>query len=446
MGLADLCEGRSAGFTRRRALPHSATACGAAARSSFPMRTRSAPRTSRRPSAAKSRPRRPEGESRLLRIGLVLGYGLAFYRDILHGVKRLAAERPHWVLTPIAPDCRALESPLVKSQDGFIAHIFAKTLARGLSSLGKPVVNVSGVLPELPFPRVIVDHEAAGRLAAEHFLSRGVRQFGFVGYPQHAFSLGREAGFRRQVEAAGYAVAVFRDRKRKLGDPTGLWHWNPALLAWLAGLPKPVGVFASHDSQGVQISEYCRHLGLKVPDDVSIVGVDDDDLLCDLARPSLSSVALPGERIGYEAAAMLERLIVGQPLDTPRLELPPVRLVVRQSSDIQAIADAEVAAAVRFIRDRAGQPTQVRDVMRAVPASRRSLERRFRSLLQRGIFEEIRRVQIERAKALLVDTDMPMSLVAARAGLADSRQLSIVFRQQENMTPTKFRQLYRCRN
>ena len=404
----------------------------------------------KRPTRISRASRRARGSKppadKLLRIGLVFGFGLAFYRDILHGVKALAAERPRWVLTPIAPDCRALDSPLVETQDGFVAHVFTKALAEGLAALGKPVVNVSGVLPELPFPRVVVDHQAVGRLAAEHILSRGLRQFGFVGYPQHDFSLAREAGFRREIESAGRAGAVFRVGTQKLGDPTGLWRWNSVLLGWLKSLPKPVGVFASHDSQGVQVSEYCRHLGFNVPDEVAIVGVDDDDLLCDLARPSLSSVALPGERIGYEAAGMLEQLVLGKRLSTPRLELPPIRLVVRQSSDIQALPDAEVAMAVRYIRDHAMQPIRVQDVMRAVPTSRRSLERRFRRLLQRGIFEEIRRAHLEQAKKLLADSDMPMSLVAQRSGFTDSRQLSIVFRQETGMPPTRFRQKYRSRN
>lgn len=382
----------------------------------------------------------------LLRIGLVFGYGLAFYREILHGVKALAAERPHWVLTPIAPDRRALDSPLVKTQQGFIAHVYTRPLADALRALRKPVVNVSGVLPDLAFPRVVVDHREVGRLAAEHLLARGLRQFGFVGYPEHAFSLGREEGFCREVERAGFRVAIFRDRVRRAADPNGLWRWNPALLKWLESLPSGVGVLASHDSQGVQIAEYCRHLGRHVPDEVAIVGVDDDDLLCDLARPSLSSVRLPGPRIGYEAAAMLEGLILGRRLKTSRLELPPVRLVVRQSSDIQAIADGDVSAAVRYIRDHAGEAIDVRDVVRAVAASRRSLERRFRRLVQRGIGQEIRRAHLERAKALLADTDMPMSLVAVRSGFTDSRQLSIVFRQEIGSTPTHFRRQHRFRD
>lgn len=379
----------------------------------------------------------------LIRIGLVFGYELGFYRDILHGIKSFAAQRPHWVFTPLTADRRELESPAARSQDGFIAHIFTPVVGEVLRKRRRPVVNVSGVLPELPFPRVVIDHEAVGRMAATHLLERGLRHFAFLGYPRHAFSVGREAGFRAEVEKAGYQMTVFHDRKQSIGDPTKLWRWNEDLLAWLESLPKPVGLLTSHDNQGVQVSEYCRHLELSVPEEVAIVGVDNDDWLCDLARPALSSVALPCERIGHEAARMMEQILSGGRPAVPRLVLPPVRLVVRASSDIQALPDAEVAAAVRYIREHADRPIAVAELLAAVPASRRSLERRFRRYLQRGIWEEIRRAHLERAQMLLIDTELPMSVVAQQSGFSDSRQLSIVFRQETGDTPTHFRRLHR---
>lgn len=396
-----------------------------------------------RPSEPSER-RATHGAARpLVRIGLVFGYELGFYRDILHGIKTFAAERPHWVFTPLTADRRELESPAARSQDGFIAHIFTPGVGEVLRKRRRPVVNVSGVLPELPFPRVVVDHEAVGQMAARHLLERGLRHFAFLGYPRHAFSVGRELGFRSEVEAVGYRVAVFLDRKQSIGDPTKLWRWNKDLLAWLESLPKPVGLLTSHDNQGVQVSEYCRHLDVHVPEEVAIVGVDNDDWLCELARPALSSVALPCERIGHEAARLMEQILSGQRPAVPRLVLPPVRLVVRASSDIQALPDAEVAAAVRYIRDHADRPIVVADLLAAVPVSRRSLERRFRRHLRRGIWEEIRRVHLERAQMLLTDTDLPMSVVAQRSGFSDSRQLSIVFRQETGHTPTHFRHRHR---
>jgi LacI family transcriptional regulator len=239
------------------------------------------------------------------------------------------------------------------------------------------------------------------------------------------------------------AADCYHSRESWRHDPTGLWTWNDALPRWLASLPRPVGVFASHDPQGVQVSEVCRLSDLRVPDDVAIVGVDDDDLLCELARPSLSSVALPSEQIGVQAAALLERLMAGKRPPRGPLQLPPCGVVVRQSSDILAIAEQDVAAAVRFIRQNGNRPIRVADVLEAVPVSRRGLERQFRTVLRRGIWEEIRRDHLERGKALLTGSELPMSEVARRAGFSDSRQLSVVFRQETGLTPTAYRRQFR---
>ncbi len=173
------------------------------------------------------------------------------------------------------------------------------------------------------------------------------------------------------------------------------------------------------------------------------MGVDNDDLLCELARPSLSSVALPSEQIGMQAAALLARLLGGEKPPCAPLLLPPREVVVRQSSDTLAIDDSDVAAAVRFIRDHASRPIRVADVLEAVPVSRRGLERRFRKTIHRGIWEEIHRTHLERGKALLAGSDIPMSEVARRAGFTDSRQLSVVFRQETGLTPTAYRRQFR---
>ena len=384
----------------------------------------------------------------LSRIGLVMGFGLDFYRDILRGIKEFAETRPNWVFTPIAPDPVAVRAMRPLCHHGMIAHIFNLELADALIEARKPVVNVSGVLPELPVPRVGVDHVEVGRLAADHLLDRGFRRFGFVGYPDHAFSIGREAGFRATIEAAGCRLVSYHEPDPKKTDPTGLWKWNDRLRRWLTALPRPIGILASHDPQGVELSEVCRHSGLRVPEEVAVVGVDNDDLLCELARPSLTSVALPAERIGFEAARLLDSLLTSRRRRPGRsaLLLPPQGVVVRGSSDILAINDTEVAAALRYIRRHAHEPIQVKDVLDEVPVSRRTLERRVRASLGRGVWEEIRRTHLERGKSLLAETDMSMSEVARHAGFSDQRQLSVVFRLETGLTPTAYRRQFRSRS
>lgn len=383
--------------------------------------------------------------TRFVRIGLVLKHSLAFYRAILRGVKTFAIERPEWVFTPITTDLRAIELAKPLRCSGYIAHIFNRPQASALKAMRRPVVSVSGMLPDLPFPHVAVDHVEVGRLAARHLLDRGVRELAFLGYPKHDFSVGRERGLREVAGQAGIRVSTFLERSRRVEEPSGMWRWNQSLEDWLQQLPKPVGLLASYDAQGVQVAEYCRQLGLNVPNDVAIVGVDDDDLLCELARPSLSSVALPAERIGYEAARMLDELLLGKTPAVPSLVLPPSGVVVRQSSSLNAVRDAHVAQAVQFIHDHAHEPLKVADVLRVVPVARRALERRFRTWLQRSILEEISRVHVERAKNLLTATDLAMSQIADRAGFRDGRHLSIAFRRLTGLTPTAYRRRFRVR-
>ena len=237
--------------------------------------------------------------------------------------------------------------------DGLIAHVFTRDLAEAPARLGKPVVNVSGVLPDLAMPRVMADHEQVGRLAAAHFPRPWPPPLGFFGYTAHAFSIGREAGFRREAVRAGCRVESYLSDDPLHPEPTGLWRWDdglqqlarrPAQARRRAGQPRHPGraAFGSlppDGSAGAQTS-------------VALLGVDDDDLFCEVARPSLSSVALPGERIGFEAARMLEALLSGQRRRTSSrtLLLPSPGVVTRQSSDMMATEDEDVAAAVRFIR------------------------------------------------------------------------------------------------
>jgi LacI family transcriptional regulator len=378
-----------------------------------------------------------------VRIGLVMAHSLDFYRQILRGVRTFAIERPQWVFTPIAPHATAIELARPLNCQGYIGHIFSRQLAEALKRTRQPVVNVSGFLPELPFPRVVADHAEVGRQAARHLLERGLRQLGFFGYVTHHFSRERERGYQEVARESGVLVNSFLERGHRAEDPSGLWRWSQPLHDWLRDLPKPVGILTSHDTQGAQVAEYCRQLGLIVPDDVAVVGVDNDNLLCEIARPSLSSVALPSERIGYEAATILDQMLRGEKLTSKAIVLPPQGVVVRQSSDLYAVGDADVAAAVRFIHNHAHETLQVADVLKEVAVARRALERRFRKLLQRSIQEEIRRAHVERAKRLLAATDFSMAEVARRAGFRDSRHLSIVFRGATGLTPTAFRRQHR---
>jgi LacI family transcriptional regulator len=382
---------------------------------------------------------------RSIRIGLVFSHTLAYCRGVLRGIKRYAETAPHWTFLPVSPDPQAIHTLRSLRPAAVIAHLFSEELAGALKRLRVPVVNVCGVLPKSSFPRIGVDDHRCGVLAAEHLLERGFRHFGFVGHRDHAYSLRREAGFRERIASSEASVTSYYEPGRRPFDPMGrLWAQDRAVERWVRALPRPVCIFAPNDIWGVQLTEVCLRADLRVPEDVAILGVDDDDLLCEFARPSLSSIALPTRRIGYEAAHEVDRLLRGAQADARTLLFPPLGVITRRSTDILAIEEADVVAALRFIRQQAHQPIRVTDLLREVPTSRRSLERRFRKVLGRSILDEIRRVHAERARQLLAQSDLPLHSIAERSGFTDAKRFSAVFRQMMGLTPSAYRQRLRC--
>jgi LacI family transcriptional regulator len=378
------------------------------------------------------------------RIAVVINQGLAYCRGIIRGIKRFADERPDWVVLPVDADPRAVQCLRRLQVDGMVAHVATRSLWHALSPWEGRLVNVAWVLPDLPVPSVGPDHREVGRLAAEHLLERGFGRFGYVGHRDYAFSVLREEGFRRTLEASGASLSVYYDRTRRGFDPMGrLWALDARLRSWAAELRKPAAVFAPDDIWGLQVSEAARQAGLRIPDDLALLGVDADELLCELARPPMSSVSLPTERIGFEAATILAGLLGGRPAPDRPVLLPPLGVSTRQSTDVLAIDDAEVVAAVRYIRANAHRAVRVDEVAldRAIP--RRTLERKFFLALGRGIAAQIRREHLELAKHLLIRTDFSMAEVAERAGFGDPYQFSTTFRRGFGIPPSAFRRQMR---
>jgi LacI family transcriptional regulator len=371
-------------------------------------------------------------------VALLIETSLASGRDILRGIARYVREHGPW---SIYHEPRSLEESVPRwlrnwDGDGIIARLQNTRIASAVVSSGIPAVDVLGVVrrPELPLAHV--DNGAVARLAAEHFLERGFRHFAFCGLDGINWSDERRDAFGQAIAEAGGECLIYT-----LSDRRGTWEDEQDHLAtWVRSLPRPCAVMACNDPRGQKVLEACRRSGVRVPDEVAVVGVDNDEPICAISDPPLSSVVPNHECVGYEAATLLERLRAGEVGVGEAVYVPPAGLVTRQSSDVLALVDREVAEAIGFIREHACLGLDVDEVCHELALSRSTLQRRFRQLLGHTVHDEIIRVRIKRAQELLAETDMPIATIAVRCGFGRQEYLGAVFRSRLGQTPARYRQ------
>lgn len=300
-----------------------------------------------------------------------------------------------------------------------------------------PVVNISNCASDLTLPRVLADEDAVGRMAARHFLDLGYRHFGFLGFSGHVYSNERQRGFTTALAQAGYACSV--------GDP--LWPGIAALASdssnpiadWLRGLPKPVAVMGCNDFRAGHVLRAALNSGWRVPEDVAVVGVDNEDCIWRILPIALSSVAFDGDRLGAAAVQLLLRMIRGEPAPDAPIRLPPLQVQARQSSDGTGVADPLVAGVIAHIRANIMQPLTVTALARHAGVSARSLHRAFLAALGWGPHHELLRTRLRRAQSLLLDTELSVKEVSASCGFEDAHHLAVAFRKQFEQSPTEFR-------
>jgi LacI family transcriptional regulator len=330
------------------------------------------------------------------------------------------------------------------SGDGVIARIENRRIARAVEDLRVSIVDLRGLLTDLGVPRIVTDDRAVARLAVGHFLERGFRHFAFCGFLGADYSDARSEWFERLVGEAGFACHVYHAAGRPTVTGTEAleqrgWAAEAEVSAWVEALPKPVGLMACNDIRAQQVLTACRARGIAVPDEAAVLGVDNDDVLCDLADPPLSSIEPDTRRIGFEAAALLERMMAGEPPPEGTVTIPPLGVVTRRSTDVLAIDDRAISRAVRFIRDHACEGITVEDVLADLPLSRSMFERRFAKIFGRTPKAEILRTQFERVKRLLAETDLPLKQIASRTGFQHPEYLCVAFKERTGRTPGQYR-------
>jgi LacI family transcriptional regulator len=374
------------------------------------------------------------------RIALLMSQDAGFHREVLLGIRAYAGHDKRWLFHNAPPIQNVLPALREWNPHGIIAHLDDAKVARAVLKLRKPVVDTGCVLAGLDVPTVDVDHTAVARLAADYFIARGYRHFGYFGSRGAHYSQMRLASFCEAIGKAGFEVqACHVEYLPRLPDQTSWKGVNVQVRHWLRKLPKPVAVLADHDVAARDLANMCQLIGLRVPNDVAILGVDDDELECQLAYTPISSVAIPAQRIGFEAARLLDRVLSGGRVPKEPVYLPPVRVVTRHSTSMFAVDEPIVAAALHHIRNHLAEPLRVGAIAAALAVRRRALEQRFRALLGRSVLDEIHRARVEQAKTLLSTTDIPVSRVSEQSGFSTPQRMATVFRQLTGQAPGEYR-------
>jgi LacI family transcriptional regulator len=373
------------------------------------------------------------------RVALILETSLAPGRDMLRGVARYLREHGPWS-TFLEP--RSLEESVPRwlrkwRGDGIIARVQNRKIADAVIATGIPAVDVLGVVQPSALPLIHTDDARIAAMAAEHLLERGFKRFAFFGLAGENWSIRRRDAFARAV-GSEHSCTFFETPRHV--HHTRMWEdYADDLAAWVRSLPKPAGLMLCSDQCGPIMLEACRRARVVVPDEVAVIGVDNDEPLCEVAGPALSSVWPDHARVGYEAATMLEGLMRGGKAPAQPIYIPPRGVVTRRSTDVLAMEDREIAAALRFIRDHACEKPGLDDVASHAAMSRTALQRRFKKAIGRTVHEEILSVRLRRAKEFLADTELPIRVIAEKTGFIHQEYLGAVFRARLGQTPAQFR-------
>ncbi|MEO0509804.1 MAG: DNA-binding transcriptional regulator [Verrucomicrobiota bacterium] len=377
----------------------------------------------------------------LKRVALLLESDMAFDRGIARGVGEYIRSKTDWVILMDPMMEVSMESLKHWDPDGIITSINLPAIKQIAQIQNIPKVGFGSysetVDKYINFPVVTTNQEAVGRLAAQHFINNGIRHFAFCGGDENAlWCRQRQESFVRELAKHDYKCQIY-DHNFK--DPTNMPDAVNSLKQWLQSLPKPCGVFVFFDGWARWVLDACVVQNIQVPEEVSVLGVDNDRWLCELSQPRLSSVDQNADNAGYATAKLLDQMMNGETKPLPLTEIDPARVVARDSSSYMAFDDPEVAFALRYIKEHAYDPISTADVLTVTGMSNSTAYRKFMKAIGRSIHNEIQRNQMNRVKELLTSTNLNVSTIAARAGFENVRYLTQVFRDLTGQTPTEFR-------
>jgi len=382
----------------------------------------------------------PRSSLRRKQVALLIETSNEYARGLLNGIRAFARERRLWsiYLNEYSRDNTDLTWLQGWRGDGIIARIENEKTARYILDAGLPTVDLSAfrIIPSLPY--IETDDRAIAQLAAEHFLERGFKNFAFYGDSRFPWSKQRGTYFEERLAANHYSCHTFISKQSS--EKVSRVSERNKLIRWLQSLPKPIGIMACYDSRGQQLLEACRFAEIAVPDEIAVIGVDNDELLCELADPPLTSIQSNAVRTGYLAAELLERMMSGADIGGEARLIEPLGIQVRMSTDVLAVEDKLVSEAVRFIREHSHEDIQVKDVLSELSISRRMLDSRFKKALGRTPHEEIIAVKVKAIKKLLVETKLSLASIAEITGFKHTEYMSVVFMRATGIRPGQYRE------
>lgn len=364
---------------------------------------------------------------RKILVSLDMSY--AFSREIWRGIIRYSYEKARWTLWPLSYN--AIPEEQLSNFDGTIGFLNDENDGERILRHQKALVNVSNRRFGYRVPSVLNDDLGIGEMAGRYYLEKGYRDFAYFGIDTLRFSALRHEGFEKVIEAAGYKV-------KKYDRAAGL-----SVREWLSQLPVATALFCANDMSAFNIIRFCLELDIPVPQHLALLGVDNDETFCQSGIIGMSSVMLASETLGYRAAELLDRQLAGEVITTNPPPIPPLNIVTRLSTDMQAVNDELVRKALRYIQDNVHQNFQVEDLLRQLYVGRRTLERKFKEHLGHSPHYAINRARVEMAKRLLETTEFKMDDIAVRCGFSEARILYRNFRLITGESPARYRKHFR---
>ena len=388
-------------------------------------------------------------DSRSRRVALIYDARSAYDTKVMTGVATYIQESPGWNVYIEESALKDQRLPNLKSWkgDGIIANFDHPQVAAAVVKSGLPAVAFGSGYGWYPsgseIPYFLTNNPAIAASAADYLISKGLRNFAFCGYPRNqinGWSSERCDSFKSELAKRGFPCSVYPAKAS--GEATWV-SVQQSIGNWVRSLPRPIGILASNDIRGRQILESCRECLLRVPEDVAVLGVDNDELLCNLSSPLLSSIEQGAKRLGYEAAKLLQKLITSRaPLELKRIVIDPFGVITRASTDMLAIEDSRLAKAMEHISRHFTEGISVNDVVSASGVSRSWLEKKFRAELGYTIASVIRRLQLQRARELVLTTTLPLKEIASNLSYPSVQHMTTVFQKTLGYPPGQLRQRF----